>query len=406
MNEENNKELYNPFSQILIPRLHERKKIHQKTFNDFNNFLGKKRVSIFDSGSKKFKPKNKILKTIIFNFVGEYEENKDVNGSGPSSSSSPHSTKIDFNYNQNKNFYHKNTHSKCFICGKYGHKSVDCREDNDDFCVKCLQNNHKGKECPNEKCYFCKSKGHEPTFCPLKRKNQNNHKNKYIASKIPKCTKCLNNGHITKDCLVKPNEIIVNNISKQPLCSFCSSPNHYICPPKNDDIYVISDYDSDNIILDDDEDVKNIGNKNINSHNDSYIANYRVNRNNFNSIIQYFNNERKKYEKQEVIIGNICGDVKKDQIKNTNFCCKCGKPHYYKDCGKNTYKKYKENNENDEYYVKLKNFNNLIYKKNPLKFEPQVKSEYKINHNDIRYDYYDQNDSSGESFKEMYKKKK
>ena len=55
-----------------------------------------------------------------------------------------------------------------------------------------------------------------------------------IASKIPKCTKCLNNGHESIDCLIKPNEIIIKNPLKIPLCKFCNSSNHYICPLSDD----------------------------------------------------------------------------------------------------------------------------------------------------------------------------
>ncbi len=230
-----------------------------------------------------------------------------------------------------------------------------------------------------------------------------------MASKIPKCTKCLNNGHVAADCLIKPNEIYINKPSKKSLCSFCNSPNHYICPTKDNDFYIISDYDSDNISIDGiDEDSKNDKNKSVKkkNKNNSYIKNFRVNRNNFESIVQFFINENKKYEKQEIIIGKICNGVTKEQIKNTNFCCKCGKPHYYKDCGKNISKKKFFNEDNDDYYIKLKNPYNFIHKKNPLKFEPLAKTEYRINHHDMRYDYYDQNDSSGESFKEMFKKKK
>ena len=107
------------------------------------------------------------------------------------------------------------------------------------------------------------------------------------------------------------------------------------------------------------------------------------------------------------MIGKIEDKITKEQIKNTNFCCKCGKLHYNKECGKLLSKKKYASEEKDDYYIKMKNPNNYLYhKKNPLKFEPYKNSEYKINHHDIRYDYYDQNDSSDKSFEEIFKSKK
>ena len=265
-----------------------------------------------------------------------------------------------------------------------------------------MQNNHKGKECPNEKCYLCKRKGHKASLCPLKKKNQDKLKNKNYAKNIKKCTKCLNNGHDSKDCLIKPNDIIIVNPSKTPLCPICNSSSHYLCSFSNE-VYTISDYDSDNINLDEsDENDKNIENNKINN----YIKNFNINRDNFNSLVQYFLNEGKKYEKIEIVLGKISGGIAKEEIKNTMFCCKCGRIHNCSDCWKHiSKKKYINDDLSDEYYIKLNNFNNFIHKKNPLKFEPFEKSEYKINHHDMRYDYYDQDDSSGESFKEMYNKK-
>lgn len=401
--EENIKE--NSFNPILLPRLYERKKYHNTKPYNYFEFLGNKRYFQNKSESKNiFLNTNKNPK---FYLLGDYEDNKAINESNSYSYSNLY-TNFGNDYNTYKNHNKKNDLIKCFNCGKYGHFSSECRRDLDDICVKCLKD-HKGKECPNEKCYLCNRKGHKPMFCPLKKKNQNNSKNKYIASKVSKCTKCLNNGHEEKDCLIRPNDVIIVNTSKKPLCKFCNSPDHYICP-FSEDIYVISDYNSDDINLNDtDNDNDNNKDKKSNNNNfkiNSYIKNYKVDRNNFDSLVKYFLNEYIKYEKEEVILGKISGGVTKEQIKNTNFCCKCGKPHYSKDCGKPIIKKKYINEENDDYYIRLKNSENLIHKKNPLKFEPFERSEYKINHHDIRYDYYDQNDSSGESFKEMYSRKK
>ena len=395
----------NPINHILIPRLIERKPNNIPKKYNYNYFLGNKRYLENDSESKNIYLKKNKQNIIFFFSLDEYEENKELIDN--QSSSLTNSYENDREISPSKNHNNKINHIKCFICGKYGHYSTECRDELDDICIKCLQKNHKGKECPNEKCFLCNNKGHKASFCPLKKKNQNNYKNKYIASKIPKCIKCLNNGHESIDCLIKPNDIKINNPSKLPLCKFCNSPNHYICPFK-DDIYIISDYDSDNVNIDDEKRDKNYINKKDNYYNKnySYIKNYRVNRNSFDSLLNYFINENKKYEKEELIIGKIVNGITKEKIYNTNFCGKCGKLHYTKDCGKFISKKKYDSEDNDDYYIKLKSYNNIYHKKNPLKFEPFQKSEYRINHHDIRFDYYEQNDSSGESFKEMYNNKK
>ena len=59
-------------------------------------------------------------------------------------------------------------------------------------------------------------------------------------------------------------------------------------------------------------------------------------------------------------------------------------------------------NSNEDFIFNLKD--NIIHNKNPLKYEPYLRKEYKINHHDIREDYYDQSDSSGESFNKIFKK--
>ena len=392
MNEKS--EIGNQTNHILMPRLYERKKVYNSNFHN-KDFLRKKRHSKNNSESKKKYLENKSKKYMYIIFsLGEFKENKELNDSNSSSYSFWNSNEE--NKEHVKDYNNKISNIKCFKFGKYGHIATECWGEKDDICEKCLKYHHKGEECPNEKCYLCNSRGHKPTLCPLKKNNQYNNKNKYIASKIPKCTKCLNNGHESIDCLIKPNNIYINNPSKLSLCRFCNSTKHYVCPFK-DDIYIISDYDSDKVDISENE-------KDNKFKNSTYIKNYKINKNNFNSLLQYFLNEGKKYEKENIILGKISSGITKEQIKINNFCCKCGNIHYYKDCGKIiTKKKYLEEND-DDCYINLKNNNFLYHKKNPLKFEPYAKSEYKINHHDIKYDYYEQNDSSGESFKEMYKK--
>ena len=64
--------------------------------------------------------------------------------------------------------------------------------------------------------------------------------------------------------------------------------------------------------------------------------------------------------------------------------------------------KNKSNLNNDDFIFNLKD--NIIHRKNPLKFEPYARKKYIINYNDIKADYYDQSNSSGESFNELFKK--
>ena len=255
-----------------------------------------------------------------------------------------------------------------------------------------MEKGHDSKNCPMIKCKLCHQKYHGEWDCPLRRKNKNIKDKLIFQMKLPKCQRCLNNGHEDSDCLINPIDIIINNPSNKPLCRFCDSQTHYICPFK-DDIFVISDNESN---------LENIDFK------FNYIKDYKVNRNNFNSLVQYFINEenkskieeeKEKYKKFKELDG-----IKKEKIKDTNFCCKCGGFHHFEDCGKN-----ENNNEAlniDDCYIKLKYLDNNIHKKNPLKFEPIKKTEYKLDQHKKRDDYYDENDSSGESFHEMYNNKK
>ena len=97
-----------------------------------------------------------------------------------------------------------------------------------------MKNNHKGKDCPNEKCHICKKKIHKTPFCPLQNKIHNNYK---IKKKVPNCTKCSNNGHKANECLIRPNDIFIFNRNNAPLCRICNSSEHYLCPFKNE-VYI------------------------------------------------------------------------------------------------------------------------------------------------------------------------
>jgi len=281
------------------------------------------------------------------------------------------------------NFSHS---SKCYICGKPGHHGAECTEKKEEICPKCLQKNHLNDVCPYEICINCGKRGHKQQNCFYLQKNKN-------KKNLKKCFNCLNYGHESNECLCKPNPIYIKNYFKIPLCAFCRSPNHYICPfKKNENIFIVPEhYDG------------NDNNKEYNLNNNKY-KNEIVNRNSAESLINFFLNQSKKTEKIELNLGELPDDITKEEIKNTNFCCKCGDNHLSEDCEKIKNKKKSFNNFNDNYLFNLRE--NIIHRKNPLKFEPYAKKEYTINHHNIKVDYYDQNDSSGESFDEIFKKNK
>ena len=288
-----------------------------------------------------------------------------------------------------KKFHFSHT-SRCFICGKNGHHGNECQEKEklEEICEKCLQKNHGDKDCPKEICFNCGKRGHKTSNCFYKKKNliRNN-------KTIKRCMNCHNIGHDSNDCLYKPNPVYIKNYYKIPLCAFCGSYKHYVCPSRNDEIYVIPDYKE-----------SNSNNNNINSNKYNIDnENSFLNRNSFESLLNFFVNESKKTEKIELYLGKISDDITKEDIKKNNFCCKCGNIHFSKDC-----KKYKNKNKNDiiindNFIFNLKD-NNIIHNKNPLKFEPYEKKEYRINHHDIRDDYYDESDSSDKSFDNIFKK--
>ena len=291
------------------------------------------------------------------------------------------------NINNNHKKFHHNNSSKCFICGKPGHHGAECKEKKEEICPKCLGKNHLNNVCPYEICLNCGKRGHKQQNCFYFKKNKNKYK-----KNLKKCFNCSNYGHESNECLSKPNPIYIKNYSKIPLCAFCKSSNHYICPfNKNKGIFVIPvHYYDDNGYND-----KNNSDSDFNLNNNEI-----VNRNNSESLLNYFLNEIKKNEKIELKLGELPQDITKEEIKNTNFCCKCGNNHFSDDCEK--FKKKNKFNLNNDYIFNLKD--NIIHRKNPLKFETYERKEYTINHHDIRADYYDQSDSSGESFNELFKK--
>ena len=286
--------------------------------------------------------------------------------------------------------------SKHFIIKKSSLRNISKkRQENQkiiDRCFICNQKGHFHKNCPNIKCYNCNKKGHKAISCPL---------NNNI---IPKCDRCENYGHFSKDCLINP---IIDKSYLNDSCYFCGK-KHFICPFEEPP-FIISDYDSDNAIIsssDEDNDNKDKFENNI-----GFIKNFRVNKENFYSILNYFKNEKRRLQydnnihknkvKKKKLNERIFQDIKNEDIYKTIFCYKCGGRHSSKFCFKNGKNENKENNyllniiEEGKYKVK-----------NPLKYEPILpKEEYTINHHNQNNNYYNDTDSSGESYEKMYKNK-
>ena len=346
----------------LLPRLYPKKESPKK--DSTNNIYSKEKFISKKRKKSKEKSKHKIN---TFNSQNNFKYNNYFIG------------ELKENIINLKRLKYNNS-SKCYICGKSGHHCVECKEKKEEICPKCLQKTHLDNVCPYEICLNCGKRGHKTQDCFYTKKNKN-------RKHLIKCYNCLNFGHENYECLCKPNPIYIKNYSKMPLCSFCGSSSHYICPfSKNEDLFVVPEHYDD---------------KKYNT--DNYKAKKEViNRNSFESLMNFFLKESKKNEKLELNLGELAEDITKEDIKITNFCCKCGKNHFSEDCEKiKSKKKYLENS-NEDFIFNLKD--NIIHNKNPLKYEPYLRKEYKINHHDIREDYYDQSDSSGESFNKIFKK--
>ncbi len=257
-------------------------------------------------------------------------------------------------------------------------------------CYNCNEKGHIQKNCPNIKCYICNEKGHKSKHCPL-----NKNKINYI-NEIPKCKYCQNYGHYSNNCLINPE---INFQINEP-CYFCGNKKHLICS-NDDNAFIISDYDSDDVIISCDED-----DSDLNENYFGYIQNFKVNTDNFYSILNFFKNENQKLknDKSKIFIKKnkkrkniIFSDIKNEDISKTIFCYKCGERHSSKLCGI-------ANKEND-FMLKISQEGN--YKvKNPLKYEPIApKEEFIINHHYKNINYYNDTDSSGESYEKMYKDK-
>ena len=80
--------------------------------------------------------------------------------------------------------------------------------------------------------------------------------------------------------------------------------------------------------------LKKIENDKKNQKNKNNNINKKINRNNSESLLNFFSNEIKMTEKIKLYLGELPKDIEKEEIKNTVFCCKCGGDHFSELCGK------------------------------------------------------------------------
>jgi hypothetical protein len=133
-------------------------------------------------------------------------------------------------------YFKTNITMKCYNCGEVGHMSRNCALDEIIICTKCNETGHESFNCKNMKCFKCNKMGHKSSECTLK--------------DVKRCKKCENNGHTVTDCLVKSSRVTENDVIK--VCRFCGKNGHLVCPFPSK-IYIIDEYDSDTVILSDDE---------------------------------------------------------------------------------------------------------------------------------------------------------
>jgi hypothetical protein len=96
--------------------------------------------------------------------------------------------------------------NKCTKCNKGGHLGIVCdlHKLNENFCYRCMGNDHLIDNCKNFKCFKCNKIGHKINECK--------------ANEEIKCKRCNMLGHFQDDCLKYP--IIKEKINLDLCLSF------------------------------------------------------------------------------------------------------------------------------------------------------------------------------------------
>ena len=116
---------------------------------------------------------------------------------------------------------------QCRNCGRYGHRSIDCKHDTT-TCHNCGKDGHKSDKCTNPTltCHSCGRTGHYSDKCPSKNSSSS------PSNQGVTCYKCNQQGHYSDSC---PSANSAPISKRSVTCYKCGQPGHYSdkCPSAN-----------------------------------------------------------------------------------------------------------------------------------------------------------------------------